>query len=350
MLRKVKRHAENAWHAVDIRLIRLFALNRFTASLYYTFFSRSFAREHLSVLRGRLAYKKSLQVISSSSALLRRNTHRLEKGLIMQPRRPVFARNFIQETVECYLRCLQSNSIEQHELKWAHDVLSEYFSVVAADPVVDRARRLFTSAPSSNEATDYKPYPHKVLPESPVHYAELLTLFQRRRSVRWYQDRAIPAELIEQAVSAASLAPSACNRQPYRLAYFEKPDHIKQISGFAMGTSGFNEQLPGLFVVIGDLSCYPKERDRHVIYIDASLAAMQLMLALETVGLSSCPINWPDIESRERKMARRLGLETHERVIMLIATGYALADGGVPFSQKKHVGGLLSINQLTVQS
>jgi len=59
------------------------------------------------------------------------------------------------------------------------------------------------------------------------------------------------------------------------------------------------------------------------------------MLALETLGLSSCPINWPDIESRERKIAKRLGLGAHERVVMLIATGYAMAEGGVPFSQKK---------------
>jgi len=31
------------------------------------------------------------------------------------------------------------------------------------------------------------------------------------------------------------------------------------------------------------------------------LAAMQLMLAFETLGLSTCSINWPDIEIAEKK-------------------------------------------------
>ena len=88
-------------------------------------------------------------------------------------------------------------------------------------------------------------------------------------------------------------------------------------------------------VVVGDLSAYPYERDRHLIYVDASLASMQLMLALETLGLSSCPINWPDIEVMERGMAEVLDLSFHERPIMLISVGYPDPRGNIPFSQKK---------------
>jgi nitroreductase len=90
-----------------------------------------------------------------------------------------------------------------------------------------------------------------------------------------------------------------------------------------------------LVVLLGDLGCYPEERDRHVPYIDASLAAMQFMLALETLGLASCPINWPDIEGRERVMDRELALPRHLRPVMLIALGYPDPAGGVPFSAKK---------------
>ncbi len=68
---------------------------------------------------------------------------------------------------------------------------------------------------------------------------------------------------------------------------------------------------------------------------DASLAAMQFMLALETLGLASCPINWPDIEPLERRMDRELGLPPHLRPVMLIALGYPDPKGGVPYSAKK---------------
>lgn len=62
---------------------------------------------------------------------------------------------------------------------------------------------------------------------------------------------------------------------------------------------------------------------------------MQLMLALETLGLSSCSINWPDVNSSERKIRRIIKLKGHERIIMLMAVGYADMNGGIPFSQKK---------------
>lgn len=348
ILRPAKRGLSSVIEKLDLKILPVFALNGFLASVYFTFINRSFYREHLSVLRGRLNYSTSLAEIGSSSALLRRNTHRLEKGLIMQPRRKVFAKAYIGETVDCYARCLSSGTVDSEEMRWAHDVISEYFSVVADDePVIERYKKKYQDLnccennPASDGSQEAKPYAHRDLPRLAVDYPSLHSLFQRRRSVRWYQNKRVSKELVEQAVNAASLAPSACNRQPYRFVFFEQPQEAADVAALAMGTAGFGKQIPSLFVAIGDLSCYPKGRDRHVIYIDASLAAMQLMLALETLGLSSCPINWPDIEGRERKMAKRLGLGSHERVVILIACGYAENEGGVPFSQKKDATSLL---------
>ena len=102
-----------------------------------------------------------------------------------------------------------------------------------------------------------------------------------------------------------------------------------------MGTVGFSHQFPAFIIVVGDLSAYVHERDRHLIYVDGGLVSMSLILALETLGLSSCCINWPDIEERERSMGEALKLETHERPIMCISFGYAAEKGMVPFSQKK---------------
>src|SRR5690606_11809839 len=112
----------------------------------------------------------------------------------------------------------------------------------------------------------------------------------------------------------------------------EKAVSIAKCAG---GTNGFAENLPAMITIVGDLSAYPYERDRHLIYIDGSLAAMQLMLALETLGLSTCSINWPEVDSNERKLRKLIKLKDYERVIMLLAVGYADAGGGVPYSQKK---------------
>jgi nitroreductase len=72
---------------------------------------------------------------------------------------------------------------------------------------------------------------------------------------------------------------------------------------------------------------------------------MSFVLALETLGLASCCINWPDVESRERGMASLLRLEPDERVVMLIALGYPDPDAMVPASGKKSLDTVRRYNQ-----
>jgi nitroreductase len=326
--------------------VALGARSRFLASFYYLI-NRDFANEHFAVLQGRKAYHDSLENIGESCALLRRNIHRLEKGLIMKPRREVFAEGFIAETVKCYKNALQSKKLSESEKKWATDVLDEYFAIVGSTKEIDKSRSIYSSVrknvsvsfeisgiiPGQDE--HFKPYSYQALPEANIGFDELTKLFIRRRSVRWYQDKHIPLELVQKAANLASLAPSACNRQPYRFVFCNRKQKAVAIANCAGGTTGFAENLPAIIAIVGDLSAYPFERDRHLIYIDGSLAAMQLMLALETLGLSSCSINWPEVDSSERKLRKIISLKNYERVVMLLAIGYADEQGGIPYSQKK---------------
>ncbi len=334
---------KNAVSSFDSVIYPMFAKNSFLSSVYYCFFSTQFRREHQSVLQGRAKYQQSLNAIEQSSVLLRRNTHRLEKGLIMQPRREVFAKAYILETVQCYRKCVNSQSICREELKWAQDVLIKYFAVVGSSPEIDKARDIFSpiNLPGDNSETDFLPYQHQDRQQSDISQQQLYQLFKQRRSVRWYQQKPVDIELISQAVDMASQAPSACNRQPFQFFTITNMDKASDIASIAMGTTGFADNIPALLVVVGDLSAYPAERDRHVIYIDGGLASMQLMLALETLGLSSCPINWPDIEICEQKISKKLKLPKYLRPIMLISVGYGQASGQIPFSQKKSAKTLL---------
>lgn len=314
----------------------IFAKNRLLSSFYYFFLNHRFYREHQAVLAGRVAYSKYLSNIQSSSALLRRNTHRLEKGLIMQPRRNVFAEEYIEETVRTYKKAINQGTLCSEEQKWCTDVLEAYFSVVIDTKIIAKARSEFLhTRPQESDTKKYIPYTYDSLPKTDIEFEQLHTLFLKRRSVRWYQQKSIPIELLEKAINIANLAPSACNRQPYFFYISTNQKKAIEIAKCAGGTAGWAENIPAMIVVVGDLSAYPLERDRHVIYIDASLAAMQLMLALETLGLSTCPINWPDIENAELRLKRLLKLEDFQRPIMLLSVGYGLESGGIPYSQKK---------------
>ena len=292
----------------DRFLLPLTSRSGIVASVHYLFLSRQFRREHRAVLAGRLAYERGLQAPLRSSPLLRRNVHRLEKGLVMRPRQAVFAEDYIEETVAELERLRRAGGLDPIEDKWADDVMAEYFQVVAASAPISGARTRFEQLrprPLRGQKPQLAstPRPRAQPPVSGVSYEQFLDLCRQRRSVRWFQQRHVPVDLVKKALDAAAQAPSACNRQPFLFRYFDDPADARRIAAIAMGTTGYAQNVPAIVVLLGDLGCYPEERDRHVAYIDASLAAMQFMLALETLGLASCPINWPDVEQLERAMA-----------------------------------------------
>ena len=349
MPRALKDVLKRAYESMGLATLRLASKHGVLASFYYFLINRSFDREHLATIHGLLNYQQNLYQLKASSALLRRNIHRLEKGLIMTPRRPSFAEHFIVETVDIFTKAHQQQSIDSKEFQWAYNVLSEYFTIVVDTPVIAKARVAFeviNSQIDTQQSTDcdlLTPYKYADLPAPQVNPEQLATLFARRRSVRWYDDKPVPHELLAQAVNMASTAPSACNRQPYRFDVATDPERARAIAKLAGGTPGWVQNVQCCAVVVGDLSSYFGEHDRHLIYIDGSLAAMQFMLALDTLGLASCPVNWPDVDSREKNLQAELNLPPYERPIMLITVGYPSQDGGVAFSQKKQSTSLLNI-------
>jgi len=156
-----------------------------------------------------------------------------------------------------------------------------------------------------------------------------------RRSTRWFKAKEVDDEKIHQAALVALQAPSACNRQPYEFYMIQSQPLLSQLSALPGGTAGFASNIPCLIAVIGDLSYYPQARDRHVIYIDGSLAGMQFMLALETLELASCPINWPELHTLDCKVSKLLNLPQYKRVVMFIAVGYPDESGYIAYSEKK---------------
>ena len=254
----------------------------------------------------------------------------------MQPRRERFAQAYLPELVADYTAQVQFENACTEELQWAHNVLTEYFSVVSDDNLIAKNRAIFEQTEHRfNELKNYKPYARSDSPTDIPDCQAFNALSLRRRSVRWFKQQPVPRELLEQAIETASLSPSACNRQPFDIYVVDDPEHLKTAVHLPMGTKGWADNIPMFLVFVGDFSSFEHERDRHVPYIDSSLAAMTLMLALETLGLSSCPINWPDIEPREQKMAQLLKLEAWQRPIMCLAVGYADQEGHVAYSQKR---------------
>jgi nitroreductase len=328
--------------------------SRVLSSIYYSFFSFSFMREHQAVLSGKIKYINDVRSEKSNFVRLVRNIHRIEKGLLMIPRRSKFAVDYITETMDSYEGVLRNNnSFSDKQIKWFKDVLSRYFEVVDSSlPVIIEQNSRFISINEkvncsiieSESCKKSIPYLRDKNQFSNISYEQFFKLCVQRRSVRWFLNKSVSRDLIDKAILAAAQSPSACNRQPFSFKIFDDPELVKQVVEFPMGTRGYAQNIQIFVVVVGDLSAYFDERDRHLIYIDASLANMSFMLALETLGLSSCPINWPDIERRERKMDQFLKLKKFERPIMCLGIGYPDPKGMVAFSEKRELGKIRKYN------
>nr|WP_233090075.1 nitroreductase family protein [Vibrio sp. IB15] len=266
----------------------------------------------------------------------------------MKTRRDVFGEAFILETVELFSNARGASDWCVEEKQWAEDILSNYFNTVGSSEVIDLARTKYNGLENNTKAKgSYIPYQRSLVAEkSHITPNELKLLLDQRRSVRWYKEAPIPEKLIDQAIELAKTAPSACNRQPYEFLVINDPILAPEVTSIAAGTSGFSHQVPCIILVVGDLSCYPTEADKNVIYIDASLASMQLMLAFETLGLSSCPINWPVNEENEKNLRSKVSLPEHKRVVMMISVGYADPESLIAYSSKKS----LSIMKTTLEN
>lgn len=309
---------------------------------------RAMIREYTAVRQGKRAYAQLCH--QGNFYLLRRNVHRLEKGLIQRLSRPVFGLDYLPETLDCYEHLLKQaggDPSNHPDLVWACDVLHCYFLQAGRHPKAAPYKNRFSAMHSVSSAAPVNvPFPIGLRGPSPVSYENFLQLARRRHSVRWFLPKPVPRELIDQAIDAARTAPSACNRQPFEFRVYDDPAWVKKIAAVPMGTTGFSDHFPAVIVLTGQLRAFFSERDRHLIYIDGSLAAMAFMLALETLGLASCPINWPDIESRDRAMAHLIPLAADEKIVMLIALGYADPDGKAAYSRKKEIPELRSFNKV----
>jgi len=333
-------------------LPRYFVATPFLSSLYYLLFSNKFKREQHAVLCGKIKHLNELNKDKSNIYTLIRNTHRLEKGLLMRPKRDVFALDYIEETVDTFAAVWnreKQQTDKQH--KWFYDVLTTYFATSGENPVLTKTKKIFDATvndkgnPGSVGVSDKStPYIRTEKKKADISFEEFYRLTKYRRSVRWFSDKKVPHDIIDKAILAANQSPSACNRQPFLYRIIDDPKLLQEVSNLPRGIKGYAHGIPMLIVIVGNLDAYFDERDRHIIYIDASLANMALMLALETLGLSSCSINWPDIEELEVQMDQVLRLEKHQRALMCLAVGYPDPKGKVAYSEKRSLNYIRKFN------
>jgi nitroreductase len=319
--------------------IKIASKNPFASSLYYLFISKEFYNEHYVMING---IRKNL-MHKNNIGNFRRNIHRLEKGLITKPPKPVFAQDYIINTVEV-LHDLYNSDIDKNTINWAIGTLTEYFNIAPFTEINLKAKKIFQSFSIKERQNMPKTFHVNNRINSQVTYTDFLALNKQRRSIRYFENISVPRELIEKAVVAALEAPSACNRQPFTFRVVDDPIMLSKVLQLPLGAKTFSNHIKMMVFVVGDQSNYFSERDKHLIYIDSSLVTMNFILALETLKLSSCIINWADIQESNSRLKEILALEDWEQCVLSIAVGYAALDCGIASSIKKNAQTIIKYN------
>ena len=202
----------------------------------------------------------------------------------------------------------------------------------------------------------YQEFP---LDEMRARLEDFYTDIDRRRTVREFSDRAVPIDIIENALRAAGTAPSGANLQPWHFVVISGPQTKRKIREAAeneerefyehrasaewlaalepLGTDSdkpFLETAPYLIAVfLQKFANLPDGRKvKHYYPVESTgLAAGILITALHKAGLA-CLTHTP---SPMGFMNEILGRPKSERPFLLLVVGYPADDAMVPNIERK---------------
>ena len=117
---------------------------------------------------------------------------------------------------------------------------------------------------------------------------QFLDLAETRRSVRAYKPDPVPEPLLRDILDTARLAPSACNRQPWRFVVLRGPAAIRRLAP-AYSRDWFLSAPVAIAVCVSPAEGWVRPYDaRSYAFVDGAIAMDHLTLAAAAAGLGTC--------------------------------------------------------------
>ena len=155
---------------------------------------------------------------------------------------------------------------------------------------------------------------------------EIERLYRRRQSCRAFSGAPVARDLLEKVCSAALLAPSACNAQPWKLiaTLGEKAKEVAACTQ-GMGMNKFAVTAPVHILIVEERGSWVSRlggriKDKYFPLMDIGILASYITLAAESEGLGSCMLGWFD----EEAVKRLAGIPHRKRLLLDVAVGYPL--------------------------
>ena len=153
-----------------------------------------------------------------------------------------------------------------------------------------------------------------------------LDLVRHRTSCRNYDPKPVPKELLEQMLETARLAPSACNKQPWRFAVVQDEAVRMRLVNetFLAGIPMRWAEQAGAIIALGmekttiTHRIAPKISGVEYPLLDLGIAGEHLVLQAEELGLGTCWIGW----IKPNKVREIVQWPRHVKPVSLITVGW----------------------------
>ena len=144
-----------------------------------------------------------------------------------------------------------------------------------------------------------------------------LEAIKKRQSVRSYQDKEIPEEILQQILEAGRLAPSAKNAQSWKFIVVKDEDLRKKLVP-ACKNQEFVGEAPVIIVGCGTNPDYVMTCGEHAYSIDLAIALDHMSLEAASLGLGTCWIG----AFYQDQVKNILGVPEDVCVVNLLTLGY----------------------------
>ncbi len=165
--------------------------------------------------------------------------------------------------------------------------------------------------------------------QNPLEGRPFIELVKHRTSCRSYKPGPVPKAHLERMLEAARLAPSACNRQPWRFAVVQD-----EATRMRLVDEAFLSGIPmrwaadaGAIIALGMEKAMvthriaPKISGIDYPLIDLGIAGEHLVLQAEELGLGTCWIGWIKPKAVRRIVGWPRGIEP----VGLVTVGWPIA-------------------------
>lgn len=140
---------------------------------------------------------------------------------------------------------------------------------------------------------------------------EVSEAIRTRRSVRAYDSKPVPDDLIKRVLEAGRIAPSASNYQPWHFIVVKDATTRQELSQGKYAK--FLTESPVVIVGCGDRRTSPKW-----YVVDTTIALQQMVIAATAEGLGTCWIGSFDEDS----VREALSVPERFAVVAMLAVGY----------------------------